>query len=332
MRRSFLLLLLFALVLHGGEARPTPAAAIVRGLAHLRTQQQADGGIAGRSRLGVTALAALAHLAAGVAPDRSEPGLALRRMLGFLCDGADARGWLGGDSGRMYAHALACLALTEALGTARDDDLDERLRRAIAAGVAVAVTAAQVEKAAPHRGGWRYAPDDRQSDASVTGWVLLALTAARRVGFAVPEAVLADGRAYLRGRLAEDGRMGYQTRGEDRPALRGLALRALGGEAADAALRGRVLARLRDEPAGWSGPWFFYRCYHDALGVAEADPAAWPAQRARLHDLLLPRQAEDGSWPAPPGDNERDQGPAYATAMAVLALSVDLRLLPAQRP
>jgi len=229
----------------------------------------------------------------------------------------------------MYAHAIACLALTNALGMTRDDDLDERLRITLTRGLAVTVAAARVAKSDGQSGGWRYTPDDTSSDLSVTGWQLAALSAARRTGLAVPDDVFSNALIYLHSRIDSDGKIGYTARGEDHPALRGLAVFALSMQPGPRnPLRDKIVARMRDEPSTWSGPWFFYRAYYDATGLAWNEPAAWPALRDRLFPLLVANQGADGSWPAPPGDNEREHGAVYATAMSILALSVELRLLP----
>ncbi|MBN8526321.1 MAG: terpene cyclase/mutase family protein [Planctomycetes bacterium] len=328
-----LLLVMAPAALIAGEVPRSVPLAIERGLTWLRGQQQGDGGLGGRHRTAVTGLATIAHLAAGVTPDLPEHGAAVRRMIGYILAQPDAKGYLGNDGSRMYGHAIACLAMADAIGTTRDDDLDERLRTALARALAVTVTAARVAKPDDQRGGWRYNPDEAGSDVSVTGWQLMSLHAARRIGMPVPDDVVEAALAYLRSRIDDQGRIGYTAPGEDRQAMRGLALIALSLQPGPRApLRDRVLARMRDEPPAWTGPWFFYRAYYDASGLARSEPAFWAAYREKLHGLLVANQAPDGSWPAPPGDNERENGTAYAVAMAVLALTVDLRLLPGHQP
>ena len=325
----FLCLILTCGGLGAGEAARNPAQATERGLAWLRTQQQADGGLSGKNRTANTALAVLAHLSAGVTPDLPEYGPSVRRMLVYLAARGDARGYLGGDGSRMYGHGMACLALANALGTSRDDDLDERLRLTLTRAIAVTVTAARISKPDGQRGGWRYQPDEAGSEVSVTGWQLSALYAARRTGLAVPDEVFSGALAYMRGCIDPEGRVGYTRRGEDHAPLRGLALLALGLQPGPRdALRDKILARMRAEPTTWSGPSFFFRVYYEATGLSRSEPAAWPPWRDRLFALLIANQGKDGSWPAPPGDNERDYGAAYATALALLALTVELRLLP----
>ncbi len=324
-----LIAVLLVLACHAGEAVRSPARAIASGLTWLRSQQQPDGGMGGKYPTTSTALTVLAHLAAGVTPGLPEHGPAVRRMLVRLCNLADVRGYLGGEGSRMDGHGLACLALANALGATRDDDLDERLRVTLTRAIAVTVAAARITKPADQKGGWNNSPDGTGSDLSVTGWQLASLYAARRTGLTVPDDVFSGALAYARGRISADGKVGYANRGEDRNALRGLALFALDLEAGPRdPLRDRIVARMRAEPTTWSGPWFFYRIYYDATGLSRCEPATWAVVRAPLFALLVANQGKDGSWPAPPGDNERENGAVYATCMALLALTVDLRLLP----
>jgi hypothetical protein len=49
----------------------------------------------------------------------------------------------------------------------------------------------------------------------------------------------------------------------------------------------------------------------------------WTAYRPKLHQALLPKQNSNGSW-----DGGEARGPVYASAMAVLALTVEYRFLP----
>ena len=101
------------------------------------------------------------------------------------------------------------------------------------------------------------------------------------------------------------------------------------GHQADDPEIGKVVARIHADPITWQGQWFFYRLYYDAVGMARAAPDQWEAYGAKLEKMMVEHQNQNGSWPTPPGGNERDQGPVYCTSMALLALTVNRHVLPA---
>lgn len=305
--------------------------AVRRGLAFLRGLQRPDGAVGGDYPTALTALALLAHLAAGHTPDDLQHGAWMRRSLVYVLDRQEGDGYFGkADNSRMYGHGMVTLTLAETFGMCRDEDLDERIRGALERAVAVTVGAARIRKAALHQGGWRYQPHDTTSDLSLSGWQLMSLHATQQVGMEVPPAVIADAVAYAHRLTSPDGRVGYDDPGEDHAALRGAAMLALAiGGQGDAPEVARIADRIRSDPIAWQGPWFFYRCYYDAIGLARAAPQVWQGYAPILEALLVDHQQADGSWPTPPGDNERANGQVYRTALAVLALAVNRHVLPA---
>ena len=54
---------------------------------------------------------------------------------------------------------------------------------------------------------------------------------------------------------------------------------------------------------------------------------SWEKFAAPVYELMLKSQKEDGSWPTA-GGSEAQAGSSYATAMAILAISVSYRQLP----
>ncbi len=314
-------------------ARTRQDAAIERGLAWLRQQGRADGSVGERMVVASTALAVIAHLAAGVTPDDAQHGPWLRAAIGFVLAN-QSRGYFGRtDGGRMYTHGIATLMLGHALGMCRDVELESRLRAALTAAVAVTVTAAAVPKPAEVAGGWRYEPDEASADMSQTGWQLMSLHAAHSVGIEVPDAVIADAVAYVRRQTRADGAVGYDHPGDEHPALRGVALLALGfaehAGSGDEPLVPVLIERIRSDPLRWQGPWFFYRAYYDAVAASRFDGDRWHGYAAQVEQVVMDAQREDGAWPPPPGDNEAGNGPVYMTSMAVLALGVGKQVLPA---
>ncbi len=305
--------------------------AIRRGLEHLRSEQRPDGSVGDRMRTALTSLAVMAHLAAGVTPDDPEHGPWLQRSLRYVLAQQDGNGYYGQQDGsRMYGHGVTALMLAEALGMSHDEDLEERVRTSLERAIAVTVNAARVQKGEQHRGGWRYQPNEGSSDLSLSGWQLMSLHATQQVGITVPEDVIKGAVAYAKRLTTEDGKVGYESRGQDHPALRGLALLSLmvGGQH-DAPEILRVVGRIQGDPISWQGQWFFYRAYYDAVGMARAAPEAWEAYGQRLEKLLTDHQNQTGSWSSPPGGNENDHGPVYMTSLAVLALTVNRHVLPA---
>lgn len=112
----------------------------------------------------------------------------------------------------LYAQAQCTMAICELLAMSRDSALREPARRAVEFCVA-----AQEPRTPPNAdgyssgGGWRYTPR-RDSDTSVTGWMVMALQSARMAGFDVPDRVFEDIGGYLDGASDDDGALyGYQT-------------------------------------------------------------------------------------------------------------------------
>lgn len=312
------------------EQRPEDRA-IRQGLAWLREQQEDSGAVSnGNNSTAMTSLAIMAHLAAGYALHDPEHGEWIRRSLGFVLAHQEDNGYFGEEDGsRMYGHGIAMLMLGEALGMSDDPVLDESMRDALTRAVAVSVNAARIEKDDPHHGGWRYHPHSTDSDLSLSGWHLMGLHAAQQVGITVPEEVIEAAVAYARRLTDEDGSVGYQRSGQDRPGIRGLGMLsfAIGGDEDDP-LVDAIATRIRSDPIEWRGSWFFYRVYYDAVGMARARPQLWHIYRNRLVTMLVDEQHDDGYWDAPPSNNEGRHGRIYNTSMCILALAVDRHVLP----
>jgi len=306
--------------------------AVERGLVWVRAQAGSDGGLGESNRIALTALGLLAHYANGVTPSDPHAGAWMARALDFVLAGQDIDGYLGrSDGSRMYGHGIATLLLAEAAGACGDEAREQRVRDALVRAIGLTLRAQQVAKPEQYRGGWRYGPNDANADLSLSGWQLLSLHASRQIGLPVPPEALLDGAAFARSLIGEQGTVGYEARGDDHPALRGLALLVLvlgqGPGAAPAPEIAAITRRITDDPIAWQGSFFYYRAYYDAVGLARAAPTTWETYGPRLEKILVEHQATDGSWPVVPGSGE--ELPVYRASMALLALSVDRHLLPA---
>ncbi len=144
--------------------------------------------------VGVTALAGMAFLSSGSLADqgpRRRYCIAVRKALEFIMDHADPTGFVTAFGSRMYSHAFATLFLAEAYGTSVYPDaarLRDTLRRAVRL----------IVRAQNDRGGWRYMPQSRDSDMSVTVCQVVALRAARNAGIQVPKATIDAAVKYVR--------------------------------------------------------------------------------------------------------------------------------------
>ena len=130
---------------------------------------------------GLTGLALLSFLAAGNTHLNGEYQINVRRGLEFLLGMQEADGNLGASHNvyeKMYCHAMATCAISEAYAMTRDDRLRAAVRRAINYTL----------NAQDHTtGGWRYRPGD-PGDTSQLGWQVMALKSAQLGGFEIPDA------------------------------------------------------------------------------------------------------------------------------------------------
>ncbi len=183
-----------------GEADGRTEQTVELGLAYLAQMQAADGSWslhnfpgAGeddvgtyRSDTAATGLALLSFLGAGYDHFDDKHHETVRRGLEYLLrhQRADGELYVAVDPNvdqaywsRMYSHAIASIALCEALGMTGDKKLREP------AGRAIHFIVACQDK---NRGGWRYDPGDG-SDTSLTGWQTTALKSGQLAGLDVPK-------------------------------------------------------------------------------------------------------------------------------------------------
>jgi hypothetical protein len=351
--------LLLVLASAGATARGDQAAAaraVAAGLERLAATQVAEGPQAGswdcpRSdyRPATAALAGLAFLANGSTPAAGPHAAEVMRTLRYILPRMGADGYLGqGDPSGMYIHAIALQFAVGCLGMTGDDELEQELARWCERAIAVIERAQQVRRGPAERGGWRYTPTTNESDLSVTSWQLLSLHAARQCGFDVAEGVIAEALEFVRSAYLplEPGQAGYVYRPgisrEPEPSVTGVALciRAI-LDRPDDAQTAATLAYLEAFPPAWGGDqykqFYFLASFYLAQGMFQVGGPAWERHRAAVEEVLVTRQAGDGSWPFPPDNapQTRLAGAAYPTALAILVLSLDRQYLPVyqrQRP
>ncbi len=286
--------------------------------------------------VGVTALAVLAFEGAGYSHMSDGYGENVQRGLKWLASLQDAEGCIGGrDKKYLYAHAIATLAVIQDFHMTKSPMLRQVAQRAVRFVIETQTMGA----------GWRYIPERKQSDTSVTTWMALCLAAARREGIEVPETAWAGIRIWLLKKThAGTGRVGYRERDDrgarladgvekfppqEAMAACGLLCRlAAGRKTGDIDVTKKVAERLRACPPTWDDAgtridqyyWFF-----GTLAATSADLGVREVWDPALKRTLAGRQTKEGcgrgSWePVDPWG--RVGGRVYSTAMGALALEL----------
>ncbi|MGA2603905.1 MAG: prenyltransferase/squalene oxidase repeat-containing protein [Verrucomicrobiia bacterium] len=311
--------------------------AVVTALRWLKAHQEANGSwTCGRSTPAGTALATLAFLGHGETPDSSEFGGTVSRALDYLSlhvgsDGliSDASpDYIGGDS-----QGLVALALAEGYAMTQSPVLRDPLQRVLTA-IVRAQSAAKAN--AQHVGGWRYGPSSDDSDVSVTGWMIMALTSARAAGLDVPPEVCHRAAQFLWNMYdVKNPGFGYQTP-ERSPSMTaiGVFCQQLLGNGKDQRIKAS-LDYLQEQKADWDktqGDYILYGWFYITQAMFQAGGSYWQHWNREIRDLLINKQRSDGRWMPPPNSTmetrELAATPAYSTALGALILEVYYRLPP----
>jgi hypothetical protein len=319
------------------EAIPTDVASSVdRGLAWLAREQDASGSWApasgGMRSTAITGLCAMAFMARGHVPGQGPYGEHLNRAVDYVIAQQRDGGILAdrGQTSPMYDHGISTIMLCEAYGML-DEKRQDAARTAISRAVRVILNAQDVRKTnAKMQGGWRYTPTSEDSDISVTGWQLMALRAAANVGANIPPEAIRQGIAYIRNCANDDGGFGYMTRqdGVSTHARTGTGVLALFllGEEDDPLIKSGASYLITRPRALLESAHHFYTLYYCAQAAWQLGGPHWTQINADVSADLRRRQGRDGSWSS--SGTADGQGPNYATAMAILALTVPYRYLP----
>lgn len=323
-----------ALVTAGDPRADSADAAINRALQFLRQSQQRDGcwianGFGSTQSPGVTGLCVMAFLSAGHTPSDGPHAAAISSAIRWVLRQQQKSGLISsGDSFDMYHHGICTLMLAEVVGMtdpAMADDVRERLTRAVELILKSQRTAGSA------RGGWRYAAVGADADLSVTGWQVLALRAAKNVGCNVPSAAMDRALEYVRNCFDESrGAFAYMPNNYLTVPCTGTGILCfeLAGKNSH---RSRESLKaggyiLRNRP-GLDQAHCFYGLYYCSQAMFQLGEKYWDGYRQLMMDLLLKSQQRTGAWTGLDLEAQR-AGPNYTTAMGVLALTVEYRLLP----
>ena len=272
-----------------------------------------------------TGLAILAFLGAGYSQHEGIYADNVRRGIYFLRDAAKESNFgLDLQSGSMYGHGIAMMALAEAMAMTRYQGKQDSDLFSLVSGGASFTMAAQHDK-----GGWRYVPGS-PGDMTVTCWQVLSLISAQHGGVVLRTDTLARAERYVRGLSKPDVfAFGYQTTDPKRTTTAvGLCMLLYLGQSPKQTTFGLALDRL-----ALAGPkkTDVYHDYYATLALHHARHREWEAWHVPVREHLIKTQAtkghEAGSWHFKDAHGDVG-GRLYTTAMSAMILEVYYRYLP----
>jgi hypothetical protein len=291
-----------------------------------------------------TALALLPFLAHGEthrgAEGRNAYSKKIEYGIKFLLGQMKADGDLR-SGGNMYVHALATMALCQALDTSSDPLLREPCQKAIDF---------LVKAQDPRGGGFRYTPG-MAGDMSVTSWCLMALKSGQLAGLHIPSDTIDKAKKFLDHVSRPDGGYNY-VRGQPghsppTPAVMtaaGIVCRQYLQKSSNEDLdpRSPAMTRgvdiiLKNPPK--DGVRNFYYYYYATYALLPVGGDAWNDWNPKCRDLLIRWQDKGeknpsltGSWDPQGAFQLQQSGRVGVTALALLTLEVYYRHLPVNRP
>ncbi len=318
--------------------------AVDRGIEAILRQQKDDGSITDRANpTAMTSLAIIALTCIGtVAGDDSPRARALDRAIEYVLQPRNRTdGYFGRQDGsRMYGHGITTLMLTETLGMGSSIEQNERLHEALDGAIKVILKSQAVSKPKNMQGGWRYTPDSRDSDLSVSVWQAMSLRSAKNDGLDVPSEAIDDVVAYLensftsplnRDGIPRDSVAGFAYQpGSYSPTFTMTAAGLLAMQTCgryDSPLVAGAAKWLLEHPPRNNERFFFYGMYYYAQAMHQVGGEAAETATNLTRELLLRVQTRAGHWNSLDGE-ERNFGMVYATSLAILSLGVRYHYLP----
>lgn len=285
-----------------------------RGLAYLAKNQNADGGWNDRmgGEPGVVGLCVIAFLAHGEDAEHGPYREVIRKGISYvLSRQRESNGYIGSS---MYNHGFATLALAEAYGAVDDPKIAPALQKAVEL-----ILSAQERNPS---GAWRYTPDSRDADTTVSGCQLVALLGARNAGIPVPDEAIKKGLAYMARCRGGDGGYGYTSAGGSKPTLTAIGVTSLAlAKEKDGKGFANSVEYLRQNLNYRDRNYPYYFEYYMSQALFHADEAAWNEWNDKNLRYLSTIQRPDGSWPG-------NKGESFNTAGALLSLALNYRFLP----
>ncbi len=286
-----------------------------RGLAYLCQIQKENGNFEGHygDQPGVIGLCIVAMLASGEDPNTGKYSANVKKGLNSIFEKTNKNNGYIGNS--MYNHSFATLALAEVYGAVDDSRIGPALNTAVKL-----ILSAQEKNP---KGAWRYSPESKDADTTVSGAAAVALFAASNAGIAVPEASISKALSFFEACRGDDGGFGYDKK-ESSNYQRGAigALLFLLASRRDSPIRAGASEYLRkNPPKNDKDKYYYYGQYYAAQAFFQEGAEAWNSWNEANVSRMRRSQEENGSW-------NGQLGPAFSTAAALLSMALNYRYLP----
>ena len=269
----------------------------------------------------MTGYALMAFLSTGNLPDEGEFGRNVTSGMQYLLNQIQPDGlFRDADQGKyMYNHGIATVALSELYGETRSPVIRQRLEQVV--GVIV--------NGQSPVGGWRYRPDAKDADISVTVLQVAALRAAKNAGLAVPQDTIDRAIAFI-GKCYNEkaGGFSYQPGGGPgfaRTAAAIYSLQVCGKYDDPEVMKGSEYLFAHDKD---TEEWWPYGCYYAAPAQYMIGGNTWERWYQQMKTRLTATVLKDGDmsyW-----DEKRGQrlGAIYDTAVFVTILAMPYHYIP----
>ncbi len=289
--------------------------------------------------VGVSGLALLAFMGCGNTHKQGKYKKTLKRGIDWLVGQQQGDGSLGPRLAEswIYNHAIGTMALCEAYGLSRDKNLKDPAKNALNF----------ILKAQNAGLGWKYEPGSGRNDTSVTGWMVLALNAAKSAGLHVPDSVFQGARNWFDRATNTAGKCGYMRPGDDGSVIRGVNMhyaklptmtgvsvlcRILSGQKRQDAKILRGVDILMSNLPDWNKPKNdkvdMYYWYYATYAMFQYGGEKWDKWNKAMKKALVGTQRKggcpDGSWD-PVSKWGMVGGRVYSTAINCLTLEVYYR-------
>ena len=258
----------------------------------------------------VTSLAVISLLAHGDDPNFGPYSTTIHKGLDYVLKHSDpATGYIGPT---MYNHGFSTLALAESYGAVDDPRLGPALQKAVRL-----IVGAQEEN---NLHAWRYSPESKDADTTVSGAQMVALFAARNAGIAVPEDIIQNGLKFFVSCQTPDGGIGYISPiapNATRTAI-GCVVLALAKEKNSPAFKSAFNYLKTARPDAQYPQYFLY---YVSQAYFHGSPELWQNWNKENIASLRGSQGGDGNW-------DGQLGATFATAGSLLSLALNYRYLP----